>query len=114
MGLLFLFVFEFFLSLLVKPRSHHSPPSFLPSLPPLPLPSLPLQEVARIEMQAAASAGEASRTMVQVMQSIVKTEGMPGLFKGVIPRVFLGIWQTLFMVTGAKLVKNALEGGGKK
>ena len=53
--------------------------------------------------------------MVQVMQTIVKHEGMHGLFKGVIPRVFLGIWQTLFMVTGAKLVKIFLElEGGKK
>lgn len=75
--------------------------------------SLSSQEVARIEMQASASAGEASRSMVQVMQTIVKHEGMHGLFKGVIPRVFLGIWQTLFMVTGAKLVKNFVEGDKK-
>ena len=68
-------------------------------------------EVARIEMQAAANAGEASRSMVQVFQTIVKNEGVGGLFKGIIPRVGLGIWQTLFMVTGAKLVKRALEGG---
>jgi hypothetical protein len=44
----------------------------------------------------------------QVFQSIVKTEGMGGLFKGIIPRIGLGIWQTLFMVTGAKLLKQYL------
>ena len=98
-------------------------------------------EVARIEMQAAANAGEPPRSMVQVggwvqfvggcvrvtcvysnmshdalfayahpqvFQGIVKTEGVQGLFKGIIPRIGLGIWQTLFMVTGAKLLKQYL------
>ena len=44
----------------------------------------------------------------QVFQGIVKTEGVQGLFKGIIPRIGLGIWQTLFMVTGAKLLKQYL------
>ena len=35
-------------------------------------------------------------------------QGPKGLFKGLFPRVLLGIWQTLFMVTGAKLVQDAL------
>lgn len=35
-------------------------------------------------------------------------QGPTGLFKGLFPRVLLGIWQTLFMVTGAKLVQDAL------
>ncbi len=39
---------------------------------------------------------------------IVKEQGISGLFKGIVPRVGLGIWQTLCMVTGAKLVKDAL------
>ena len=68
-------------------------------------------EVARIEMQAAANAGEAPRSMMQVFQGIVKTEGVGGLFKGIVPRIGLGIWQTLFMVTGAKLLKRALAEG---
>jgi len=38
----------------------------------------------------------------------MKEQGIGGLFKGIVPRVCLGIWQTLFMVTGAKLVKDAL------
>ena len=43
-----------------------------------------------------------------VLVQIVKEQGMSGLFKGIVPRVGLGIWQTLCMVTGAKLVKDAL------
>ena len=35
-------------------------------------------------------------------------QGPKGLFKGLFPRVLLGIWQTLFMVTGAKLVQDAM------
>ena len=31
-----------------------------------------------------------------------------GWFKGVVPRIGLGIWQTLFMVTGARMVKDYL------
>ena len=27
-------------------------------------------------------------------------QGVKGLFQGIVPRVMLGIWQTLFMVTG--------------
>ena len=51
-------------------------------------------------------------SMVSVMNMIVKEQGMSGLFKGLIPRVGLGIWQTLFMVTGVKLVKDSLKEGG--
>jgi len=41
---------------------------------------------------------------------VYQEHGAAGLFKGVIPRIGLGIWQTLFMVTGAKLVKQYLAG----
>jgi hypothetical protein len=34
------------------------------------------------------------------MKEVHASHGVAGLFKGVIPRVFLGMWQTLFMVTG--------------
>jgi hypothetical protein len=66
-------------------------------------------EVARIEMQAAASAGEKSRSMVKVMGDIMQHEGVGGLFKGIIPRIGLGIWQTLFMVTGERKEENMRE-----
>lgn len=63
-------------------------------------------EVARIQMQAAASAGEEKRSMIQTFSLIVKESGPLGLFKGIIPRIGLGMWQTLFMVTGAKVIKQ--------
>jgi|TARA_B110000114_G_scaffold110837_1_gene116416 hypothetical protein len=34
------------------------------------------------------------------------------LFRGVAPRIGLGIWQTLFMVTGAKLIKDEMRERG--
>lgn len=63
-------------------------------------------EVARIEMQAAAAAGEAKHSMVATLGRIYNTNGVQGLFQGVIPRVGLGIWQTLFMVVAPKLIQN--------
>eukprot|EP00656_Telonema_subtile_P012966 TRINITY_DN16564_c0_g1_i1.p1 TRINITY_DN16564_c0_g1~~TRINITY_DN16564_c0_g1_i1.p1 ORF type:complete len:226 (+),score=59.08 TRINITY_DN16564_c0_g1_i1:116-793(+) len=65
-------------------------------------------EVARIEMQARAAAGESKKSMVKVLKDVHKEWGFQGLFQGVIPRIGLGIWQTLFMVTGANLVRDYL------
>jgi hypothetical protein len=65
-------------------------------------------EVARIEMQARAAAGESKKSMVKVLTDVHKEFGIQGLFQGVIPRIGLGIWQTLFMVTGANLVRDYL------
>lgn len=62
-------------------------------------------EVARIQMQAAAAAGEPKVSMVQTLKTVVAQGGPQALFKGIIPRVCLGMWQTLFMVTGAKVLK---------
>lgn len=62
-------------------------------------------EVARIQMQAAAAAGEPKQSMVQTFKSVVAEGGPQALFKGIVPRVGLGMWQTLFMVTGAKVLK---------
>ncbi len=62
-------------------------------------------EVARIEAQARAAAGQPSLSMVNVMRLVVAESGVTGLFTGLVPRIGLGIWQTLFMVTGAKIVR---------
>jgi len=67
-------------------------------------------EVARIQMQSAADRGEPKQNIVQVFQTVLKQQGVRGLFKGIVPRILLGIWQTLFMVTGAKVVKQILDG----
>lgn len=66
-------------------------------------------EVARIEMQARASLGESKMSMMQVFGQVYKEHGVPGLFKGVVPRIFLGVWQTLFMVSFAKIIKDSMK-----
>eukprot|EP00047_Mylnosiga_fluctuans_P004293 m.233699 g.233699 ORF g.233699 m.233699 type:complete len:293 (-) comp12553_c0_seq1:162-1040(-) len=63
-------------------------------------------EVARIEAQSRAVAGEPKLGMLAILRHVVQQEGPAGLFKGVIPRIGLGIWQTLFMVTGANLIRE--------
>mmetsp|Transcript_8053 Transcript_8053/g.19439 ORF Transcript_8053/g.19439 Transcript_8053/m.19439 type:complete len:281 (+) Transcript_8053:501-1343(+) len=65
-------------------------------------------EVARIQAQAAANAGEPSISMGATMGKIVRENGVGGLFQGIVPRIGLGIWQTLFMVTGAKMIKDMM------
>lgn len=67
-------------------------------------------EVARIEMQSRAAAGESYQSMVQVFRNVYAQYGVEGLFKGVIPRMGLNIWQTLFMVTGANVLREVVEG----
>lgn len=68
--------------------------------------------VARIEAQSRGNAGQPVGSMVSVMSDIVRVDGVGGLFRGITPRVFLGIWQTLFMVTGAKIFKDELRKNG--
>eukprot|EP00918_Siedleckia_nematoides_P087578 GHVU01192613.1.p2 GENE.GHVU01192613.1~~GHVU01192613.1.p2 ORF type:complete len:285 (-),score=18.28 GHVU01192613.1:2773-3627(-) len=62
-------------------------------------------EVARIHMQSAAHEGKKKENVLRVINGIFREEGPGGLYKGIMPRIGLGVWQTLFMVTGAKLVK---------
>lgn len=66
-------------------------------------------EVARIEAQARADQGQKSLSMPSVMSMIAREHGVAGLFKGLVPRMCLGVWQTLFMVTGAKMVMEAVQ-----
>lgn len=56
-------------------------------------------EVARIEMQARANDGQPKLGMMRVFRHVLQEQGPLGLFKGVIPRIGLNIWQTLFMVS---------------
>lgn len=63
-------------------------------------------EVARIEMQSRTSSGQSSITMTGVFKMVYKEHGIAGLFKGVIPRSGLCMWQTLFMVSGAKIIRD--------
>lgn len=56
-------------------------------------------EVARIEMQARANTGQSALSMIGVFRMVLKEHGPLGLFQGIIPRIGLNIWQTLFMVS---------------
>lgn len=56
-------------------------------------------EVARIEMQARANSGQPKLSLRQVFAYVYAESGALGLFKGIIPRIGLNIWQTLFMVS---------------
>lgn len=60
-------------------------------------------------MQSRAIAGESYMGMGQVFRAVYAQYGMAGLFSGVVPRIGLNIWQTLFMVTGAQLVRDAMS-----
>lgn len=56
-------------------------------------------EVARIEMQARANAGQSKLSLPSVLKLVYREHGALGLFQGIIPRIGLNIWQTLFMVS---------------
>lgn len=66
-------------------------------------------EVARIEAQARANAGEPPLSIGGIWASIVRERGPAGLFKGIVPRAFLGVWQTLCMVSGVKMIQSYLK-----
>eukprot|EP00598_Pedospumella_elongata_P007084 CAMPEP_0184975744 /NCGR_PEP_ID=MMETSP1098-20130426/6891_1 /TAXON_ID=89044 /ORGANISM="Spumella elongata, Strain CCAP 955/1" /LENGTH=284 /DNA_ID=CAMNT_0027498515 /DNA_START=36 /DNA_END=890 /DNA_ORIENTATION=- len=63
-------------------------------------------EVLRIEAQASAAKGLPPRNIVQTCKHIVSEAGVLGLFQGVLPRMGLCIWQTLFLVQAPRLLKT--------
>ncbi|GAA5955209.1 hypothetical protein JCM5350_005443 [Sporobolomyces pararoseus] len=71
-------------------------------------------EVVRVEMQSMAkNAGPdrpAKPTIGNTLSYIYKETGFKGLYRGVTPRIGLGIWQTVCMVSFADVVKEWLEG----
>ncbi|CDZ97212.1 mitochondrial carrier [Phaffia rhodozyma] len=69
-------------------------------------------EVVRVEMQSMAKstdpavlAGTKKKTVVGTLSHIYKETGLKGLYRGVTPRIGLGIWQTVCMVSFADYVK---------
>lgn len=66
-------------------------------------------EVARITMQSTVNEGGPRRSLSMTLIHVIKTDGFFALYKGIIPRIGLGVWQTLFMVTGAKLLREHLS-----
>lgn len=67
-------------------------------------------EVVRVEMQsmskATAAAGRPAKlTIMNTLAYIYRENGIKGLYRGVTPRIGLGIWQTICMVSFADYVK---------
>ena len=79
----------------------HSELPFLPAATPFPVST-------RTRPQARAAAGESALGMVTVLRTVHAEYGVQGLFQGLIPRMGLNIWQTLFMVSGATIIKEKL------
>lgn len=52
----------------------------------------------------------AKPTIGNTLAYIYKENGVKGLYRGVTPRIGLGIWQTVCMVSFADVVKEWLEG----
>ncbi|KAG7528095.1 hypothetical protein FFLO_06409 [Filobasidium floriforme] len=72
-------------------------------------------EVVRVEMQSAMKSADAVRaaqkkTIANTLSYIYKENGIKGLYRGVTPRIGLGIWQTVCMVSFADYVKAAIKG----
>jgi hypothetical protein len=62
-------------------------------------------EVLRIQAQFAAAKGEAQTGMINTAKKIISEYGIRGLFQGIVPRIGLGVGQTLFLVTIPNLLK---------
>jgi len=70
-------------------------------------------EVIRVEMQSMAKGSvnrPAKPTIMNTLAFIYKENGMKGLYRGVTPRIGLGIWQTICMVSFADYVKIWVKG----
>jgi len=71
-------------------------------------------EVVRVEMQSMAKAEPgtnrpAKLTIGNTLSYIYKENGIKGLYRGVQPRIALGIWQTICMVSFADYVKEFIN-----
>jgi len=72
-------------------------------------------EVIRVEMQSMAKGtANANRpaklTIMNTLAFIYKENGLKGLYRGVTPRIGLGVWQTICMVSFADYVKLWVKG----
>ncbi|KAF9015515.1 mitochondrial carrier [Cyathus striatus] len=72
-------------------------------------------EVIRVEMQSMAKGTEnknrpAKLTIMNTLKFIYQENGIKGLYRGVTPRIGLGIWQTVCMVSFADYVKAWVKG----
>jgi len=67
-------------------------------------------EVVRVEMQSMAKQTSTNRpaklTVLNTLSYVYKEGGIKALYRGVTPRIGLGIWQTVCMVSFADIVKG--------
>ena len=64
--------------------------------------------------QATASTTRPAKlTILNTFSYIYKENGIKGLYRGVTPRIGLGIWQTICMVSFADYVKDWVKGSNK-
>ncbi|PIG79504.1 DNA replication protein YHM2 [Aspergillus arachidicola] len=64
-------------------------------------------EVLRVEMQSMKEPKRAARpTMISTLKKIIRTSGVKGLFRGVVPRIGVAGWATICMVGLGDMVKE--------
>ncbi|KIV98725.1 uncharacterized protein PV09_09507 [Verruconis gallopava] len=68
-------------------------------------------EVIRVEMQSKKEDPNRPKkmTVANTFQYIYKTNGLKGLYRGVTPRIGLGVWQTICMVALGDVAKEWVE-----
>jgi len=68
-------------------------------------------EVIRVEMQSKTEDPNRPKnlTVAKTFRYIYKTNGLKGLYRGVTPRIALGVWQTVCMVALGDIAKDAVE-----
>lgn len=69
-------------------------------------------EVLRIRMQSQTSSGVKNVTLVSTSKLIWREQGFMGFWVGIIPRMGLSAYQSLFMITVAAMVKEQLKKAG--
>lgn len=73
-------------------------------------------EVVRVEMQLATKDPNRPKNLgvMSALKYIYQNNGIKGLYRGVTPRIGLGVWQTVFMVAFGDMIKKKLgaTGGG--
>ena len=68
-------------------------------------------EVVRVEMQSKTEDPNRPKKMTvgNTFSYIYKTSGIKGLYRGVAPRIGLGVWQTVCMVALGDIAKELVE-----
>ncbi|EGW30298.1 uncharacterized protein SPAPADRAFT_63145 [Spathaspora passalidarum NRRL Y-27907] len=71
-------------------------------------------EVIRVEMQSKTNDPNRPKNLsvVGAMKYIYQGHGLKGLYRGVTPRIGLGVWQTVFMVAFGDIFKKMLNADG--